>query len=190
VASPLRKSASAPGDPPLHSFTAQTPASASTSGAVNTQRSHDAGRGEDISRTGSAGGEPVQRRTSMRGSSATGRLAQGCDQIPTLRMKQRREGSGSAGGRQAPGKSNACIEAVWKGAPLAIVKNSHSKYGEREFRSDFRLILRRIILDRVYHVDSRRMFGRNEHNRSPSEAQVFIVFPCLEKGRSNSNSWR
>jgi hypothetical protein len=31
VASPLRKSASAPGDLPLHSFTAQTPASASTS---------------------------------------------------------------------------------------------------------------------------------------------------------------
>jgi hypothetical protein len=61
----------------------------------------------------------VQRRTTTRGRSATGRLAQRYDQIPTLRMKQRREGSGHAGGRQAPGKSNACVEAVWKGAPPA-----------------------------------------------------------------------
>jgi len=35
----------------------------------------------------------VQRRTTTRGRSATGRLAQRYDQIPTLRMKQRREGS-------------------------------------------------------------------------------------------------
>jgi TonB family protein len=32
-------------------------------------------------------------------------------------MMQRREGSGPACGRQAPGNSNACVEVVWQGAP-------------------------------------------------------------------------
>jgi hypothetical protein len=60
-----------------------------------------------------------------------GRLAQRYDEIPTLRMKRGREGSGPAGGRQAPGKSNACVEAVWKGAPLASTTKTVRNFGKR-----------------------------------------------------------